>query len=42
MVGYKAVWVGGHNGHWEIYQGKEFLISCDDGELYETIVELFG
>lgn len=30
-------WVGGHNGHWEIYNGTEFLVSCDDGELNQTL-----
>jgi len=37
---YKAKWVGGHNGHWEIYNGNEFVISCDDSELTETIDKL--
>lgn len=30
-------WVGGANGHWEIYKGNEFIISCDDNELTETL-----
>lgn len=37
---YTIEWVGGHNGHWEIYNGKEFLASCDDGELKEVLYEL--
>lgn len=26
--------------HWEIYKGKEFIISCDDNELNETLANL--
>ncbi len=33
-------WVGGHNGHWEIYEGKKLVASCDDNELNETLREL--
>lgn len=40
-MGYEPKWVGGHNGHWEIYKGKEFIISCDDNELSETLAELY-
>lgn len=37
---YKAVWVGGHNGHWEIYDNEEFIISCDVNELSEVLKSL--
>lgn len=26
--------------HWEIYKGKEFIISCDDNELESTLANL--
>lgn len=40
MTGYKVVWVGGHNGHWEIYKGNEFVVSCDDNELKAELENL--
>lgn len=33
-------WVGGECGHWEIYENGEFILSCDDSELSETLRSL--
>lgn len=35
-----ARWVGEYDGHWEIYRGNVFMISCDDNELTETLKEI--
>ncbi len=41
MKDYKLVWVGGHNGHWEIYDKEnKFIISCDDNELNDELKKL--
>lgn len=35
-------WVGGDNGHYEIYKENKFIISCDDNELNSTLDELIN
>lgn len=37
---YEKRWIGGHNGHWEIYTNGKFVTSCDDNELETTLKEL--
>lgn len=39
-MNYKILWVGGQDGHWEIYKDGEFIISCDDNELSVTLKTL--
>lgn len=38
---YEKVWIGRPDaGHWEFYNGKKFVSSCDENELNETLAEL--